>query len=122
MSLPQLHGLIANSITVFTLLVTLLAAWKVIRKQPLGPDFWGAVIIGEGLILIQAVIGIILTIMRLPPGSNMHFLYGPLVALTWPVLYSYTHSQDERRQAIWWLIGSAFLFALSIRTIGTGTL
>ncbi len=120
MSIPQIHAAVANAISIFTLLVTLLALWKVIRRQGLGPDFWGAVIIGEGLILIQAIVGIILWIMGLPPGRQIHFLYGPLVALTWPAIWAYTRNLKPEREALWWMLGSAFLFFLSLRASSTG--
>lgn len=121
MTATQVHAAIANAITLFTLLVTLLALWRVFRRQPLGPDFWGAVVIGEGLILVEAAIGIGLWITRTgQPARPIHFLYGPLVALTWPAIWAYTRNVQSNREALWWMLGSAFLFFLSLRAISTG--
>ena len=60
--LAEVHTLIARAVSIFTLLVTLFAVFRLIWNAPLGSDFWGAVVIGEGLIVIQAIVGVILLI------------------------------------------------------------
>jgi hypothetical protein len=117
--MARLHAVTATAFTYFSLLVTLLALYRLLRGQGLGPDFWGAVVIGEGLIVVQVLLGVILLIMGGAPARPIHFLYGALTALTWPAAYAYTHDQDERRQALTWTVVSVFLFALSLRAAGT---
>ncbi len=121
MSLSQLHRLIATAFSIFALVVTLLAAYRLIRRQALSGDFWGAVVIGEGLVLLQAILGLILLIGGRQPGRGIHFLYGALTVLVWPITYTYSQTQDEHRTALVWTLASAFLFGLSIRAIGTGS-
>ena len=120
MDLPTIHLIVARGFSAFTLIVTLLAAYRLIRRERLGPDFWGAVVIGEGLVAVQAILGVVLLIMGGQPGrGEIHYLYGALTLLAWPAAWSYARHQESRETLIWMLV-SAFLFALSIRAMTTG--
>ncbi len=120
MPLAQIHAMTARAVSIFSLLITLFAIFRLIRNAPLGSDFWGAVVIGEGLIVIQSILGVILLIQGLMPARIIHLLYGGLNLLAWPAAYSYTRGQDSRRETIIWALVSAFLFGLSLRAAGTG--
>jgi heme A synthase len=120
MDLPALHTIVARAFSAFTLIVTLLAAYRLIRRERLGPDFWGAVVIGEGLVALQAILGIALLVMGGQPArGEIHYLYGVLTLLSWPAAWSYARNQEDRETLIWMLV-SAFLFALSLRATLTG--
>jgi len=120
MPLAQIHAMTARAVSIFTLLITLFAVFRLIRNAPLGSDFWGAVVIGEGLILIQTILGVVLLIQGAVPGRIIHYLYGALNLLAWPAAYSYSRGQESRRETIIWVLVSAFLFGLSLRAAGTG--
>jgi hypothetical protein len=113
MSLPQLHDFLATMISLFTMGISLLALYRFLRKEGLGSDFWGAVIIGEILIIAQAIVGGFLYGAGVRPAEGWHYLYGALSVLTWPAAYSYTHNQEDgRRQSGIWLAVSLFLFLM----------
>jgi hypothetical protein len=120
MPLTQVHGIVANAFSIFALVVTLLAAFQLIRRQPLGGNFWGAVMIGEGLVIVQAILGIVLLIKGGQPGRGIHFLYGALSVLAWPAAYAYSQGQNENRATLVWTLVGAFLFGLSMRAVATG--
>lgn len=121
MSVISIHGFVANAVNIFTLIVALYAALKYIQKQELSTDFWGTVAIGEGLMMVQALLGIILLIEGLFPAQWVHLLYGVVTALTWPVLYTYTRGkQTPAREALMWMIVSAILFGVTLRARATG--
>jgi hypothetical protein len=118
--MAQLHNILSNAVSLFTLAVTLIALFSLLRRQGLSSDFWGTVVIGEGLIVVQVIIGGILFFSGQQPPRLIHYLYGALNALTWPATYTYTQGQDDRRQALIWMLVSAFLFGLSLRARQTG--
>jgi FtsH-binding integral membrane protein len=120
MDLTALHTVVGRAFIIFSLLVALLALYKYLRKEPLGGDFWGAVVIGEGVAVAQLIIGIILLIMGRSPARVIHFLYGALVVLAWPATFGYTRTQESGREALTWALVSAFLFGLALRAFGTG--
>src|SRR5262245_42442959 len=121
MSVLTIHGFVANAVNIFTLLVALYAALKYIRKQELSSDFWGAAAIGEGLMVIQALLGIILVVEGLFPAQWVHILYGVVSALTWPALYTFTRGKmSTQREALVWMLVSAILFGVTLRARATG--
>jgi hypothetical protein len=116
----QFHDILSTAVALFTLAVTLMALFGLLRHEALGSEFWGTVVIGEGLIVVQAVLGGILFFTGFQPPRLIHYLYGALTVFTWPATYSYTQGQDDRRQALIWTLVSAFLFGLSLRARSTG--
>src|SRR5262245_56873001 len=122
MSVPLIHGFVANAVNIFSLLIALYAALKYIRKQDLSSDFWGAVAIGEGLMVIQALLGIIMMVADgMFPRQWVHLLYGAVAALTWPAMYTFTRGKmSPQREALVWMIVSALLFGVTLRARATG--
>jgi hypothetical protein len=86
----------------------------------LNSNYWGALIIGEIVMLGQGVIGVILVLFGQMPGDVIHFLYGVLVALSWPGVYVYTNARAGRSEAAIYAIVSFFIFGLAVRAIMTG--
>lgn len=121
MDIVKIHGFVANAVNIFTLLIALFALLRYLQKKELAGDFWGAVAIGEGLMLIQALIGVIMLIEGMFPGQWVHLLYGATCAATWPVTYTFTRDkQPPVREALIWMIVSALLFGVTLRARATG--
>ncbi len=119
MSLSQLHTLTGNAFLYFSAII---AAWALIhylRRRELGGDFWGAVVIGEGLIAVQALLGLILLIQGAAPARWVHLLYGVVSLITWPSVFAATRGGTGRREALYWTLASAFLFGIALRAIST---
>lgn len=119
MDVKTIHGFLANAITIFTLLVALYALLKYLQRQPLSSDFWGTVAIGEGLMLLQALLGIIMLIQGAFPGQWVHLLYGAVAALAWPAAWTFARDQPAPREALIWMLVSAFLFGVALRARAT---
>ena len=89
------------------------------RKSGLSPSYRGALIIGVGLGVVQAIIGITLVLGGLRPEDNLHFLYGASVILTLPLVMSYIVDKKVSRPLIFGL-ATLFMAGLAIRAITTG--
>ena len=70
--------------------------------------------------LAQGVLGIVLVVSGHMPADIIHFLYGVLVALSWPGAYVYTNARAGRREAAIYALVSFFIFGLAVRAIMTG--
>jgi hypothetical protein len=116
-----LHGRIALSAVIFAFALGAWGTWNFLRGQGVSPSYWGALIIGEILMLVQGAIGVLLVIAGERPGDLLHFLYGVLVALTWPAVYVYTKAQTGRSEGGFYTLAALFIFGLAIRAIMTGT-
>jgi len=115
-----IHTRLAITATLFALVMGIWAAWSYFRGHTISPNFWGALIIGEGLMLGQGLVGIVLVVGGERPADVLHFLYGVLVALSWPGVYIYTNARAGRSEAALYALVSLFIFGLSIRAIMTG--
>lgn len=121
MSLVDVHGIISRAFLYFALIVAVWALIQVVQKREIGGNFWGAVAIGEGLVVLQAVVGVILWIQGALPARPIHFLYGAVAALTWPGVFAATRGETGRRETIYWFVASLFLAGIAFRAITTGT-
>jgi hypothetical protein len=119
MSVPQLHNIVATACSIYALIIGLWALFTFLRKTGLSGEFFGAVVIGEILMVAQAVLGGILLLQGLVPARPIHYLYGAVAVLTWPATYTYLREQPERRAHMWWMIVSLFLFGITLRAGST---
>lgn len=90
MTFTDVHGLLGRSFLFFSALITLWALLQTVRGREIGGDFWGAVAIGEGLIVLQTIVGIILVLQHRMPARPIHFVYGGVALLLWPAVFAFT--------------------------------
>ena len=120
MLLINLHDRLANTAFLFVLIVALWALFNFVRGQGISPSYWGTLIIGEGLLLIQGLIGLAMFLQGARPPRLIHILYGIVVLLVWPGVYTYTQGRATRREALLYGVATLFMFGLLLRAIGTG--
>ena len=104
MTFTDVHGLLGRSFLFFSALITLWALLQTVRGREIGGDFWGAVAIGEGLIVLQTIVGIILVLQHRMPARPIHFVYGGVALLLWPAVFAFTRGDTSRRAGRWWLL------------------
>lgn len=115
-----IHGRLAQTAILYALAMGAWAAWNYFRGRGVGGGYWGALIIGEMVMLAQGVLGALMVIAGARPADIIHFLYGILVALAWPGVYVYTNARAGRSEAAIYALVSFFIFGLSIRALMTG--
>ncbi len=116
-----LHGRLAVTAAFYALIVALWALGLALRGRGLDGNYLGAVVIGELLLVLQALLGLFLMLR----GGGLerawlHLLYGALATLIWPFLFTYTRNQPGRRESILFAAGSLFLWGLLLRAAETG--
>lgn len=115
-----LHSRIAITAVLFAFALGAWATFEFVRGRGISPSYWGAVVIGEILMLAQGLFGMVLVLNAAAPRDPLHFLYGVLVALGWPAVYIYTNARTGRSEAGFYALVSFFIFGLAIRAIMTG--
>jgi hypothetical protein len=119
MVLSDIHAIFANAFTIFALTI---AGWSLVqyfRRQEMSGGFWGAVIIGEGLVLVQSILGVIMWVQGVLPARLIHFLYGAIALLSWPAVFAFTRGGTSRRDVLYWALVSIFLFGIALRARAT---
>lgn len=120
-TLITLHDGLSRTILFFLVICALWGFWRALRGEGVRGDFWGALVILEGVILLQGLLGLVMVLMRLRPArGGLHFLYGIVLALALPLVYAYTRGRDGRREQWLYSIVLTIMVGLALRAIITG--
>jgi heme A synthase len=123
MDLTFIHGRLATTALIFIAVLALWGFWRYVRKMGLDANYFGAVVIGELVILAQGALGAFMWLSGLRPGQGgMHILYGIVAALAIPAVYAYTKekSLEPRREALLYAAVLLFLAGILFRAVQTG--
>ncbi len=112
MSLPEIHARLGNTALYFVIILGVWGLWRYFRKQGLDSNYWGALIIGEIVILVQGGLGAYMWLIGLRPGRGIHILYGLVAAIIIPGIYAYTHGDADRKVML--VYGVALLITVAI--------
>ena len=115
----MLHSIISNAFRMFAIIIALWAFLHFYRQNELEGGFWGAVAIGEILIILQAIIGFILMFKGGVPARGVHYIYGILAVLSWPAVFAFSRGGTGRKEALYWGLVSLFLFGIATRAVMT---
>jgi CDP-diglyceride synthetase len=121
MTLAMIHSRLADAVVWFTLVVGLWALFRYVRKQGIPPSYWGTLVFGVLLLVVQAVLGLVMYVRGFRPAEWVHFLYGVFILLVWPGVFAFTQGQDTRREALIYGVVSLFLWGVALRAISTGS-
>lgn len=124
MTLPLVHTQLAVTATWFTLLVGVWALLHWIFNRPLSPSWFGALIIAELLLIVQAILGMWLYMgMGLGgalPRPFIHILYGVVAVITIPAAWGYFGNlPEERVKSLAMAFALIFLWGIVLRAGST---
>lgn len=116
----ELHSNLSNTIWLFFLILGVWGIYRALRGQPVDGSYLGALVIGQALFVVQAILGGILWLNGgRPAEGGMHILYGVFAVVFLPFLFAYMRGDDTNRAQ--WVYGLAnlFLFGIALRAAGT---
>lgn len=120
MDLTLIHDRLANAAVMYALALGLWGVWRFARHQQVSSDYWGALVIAEVLIALQAVVGAVLWLEGHRPDRGIHLLYGIVSLLVVPAVYAFTQGRGQRRDMLVYGVSALILAALLLRAIVTG--
>lgn len=115
-----LHERLAISFLLFMFAVGIWGLWSFLRGGSLSGSLLGALAIGQGLIMVQGLAGVVLYVSGHRPASSLHLLYGVAAALVLPFVWSYMKDRNARQALLFYSLVSLFAAGLAIRGIVTG--
>ena len=116
-----IHSRLAMTVLYYCSALALWGLWRFFRRQGIDSNYWGALAIGEVLLIAQGVLGVILLLgAGASPGRSIHILYGAIGALTIPAVYVYTKGGDQRRDMLIYAVVMLFQVAILVRALMTG--
>jgi len=121
-TLTILHDRLSNTVILYIIVMAVWGWWRFFRKQGVGPNYWGALVIAEVLILVQGALGGIMWLgSTLRPDRSIHLLYGIVIALSLPAAFLFTRGRDERRELLIYSAVLLFIIGIAFRSIVTGS-
>lgn len=98
------HSNLAQSASLFIIVLAVWALVQRVRKRPLDSNWFGAAVIGELLIVVQFILGWVLFFQTGGTGlprAYLHILYGAVAVLALPAGYAYFNQlEDENVKAL----------------------
>jgi hypothetical protein len=119
MALADIHARLGNTALYYIIAMALWGLWRYFRKQGMDGSYWGALVIGEVLIILQGALGAYMWFAGLRPGRTIHILYGVVSVMVIPGIYSYTKGGQDRRAILIYAISLLILVGLVLRAITT---
>jgi hypothetical protein len=110
----------ARVVVIYAAIVTVWGLFLWIRGSKPSPGYLGALVIAEGVFIIQGLGGLIALGTGHRPNDGLHYLYGVVLVLTLPVAYFFGNMASERRDSLIFGLATLFLIGIAIRGITTG--
>jgi hypothetical protein len=120
MFLAEVHGKLANTATLYFLILAVWGLVRFARRQGISSNYWGALVIAELLILAQGGMGAFLWYSDLRPARDVHILYGLVSGLTIPAVYLYTKGREHRGEMLMYGAANLLTVGVVLRAILTG--
>ncbi len=119
--LTQIHATLANTTWLFFLVVGLWGLLRAVRGRGMSSSYLGALVVGEGIYVLQAVLGFILWFGGDRPGrGGIHLLYGIFAIVFLPFLFGVLRGDDSNRGQWVFALATLFLFGVALRLVDTG--
>lgn len=119
--MTTVHGLLSNSILYFLLIAGVWGLVTAFRKKGVNSNYWGILVIGELLLIAQAIIGVVLYVGGDRPGRpGIHILYGIVTVITLPAYYAFSKGRDDRTAALLYGLFCIFIAGITLRSVTTG--
>lgn len=115
------HDRLANTALLFCLFMAIWGFWRFFRRAGMSSSYWGAAIVAEVLLLVQGALGLYLWISGLRPArGGVHVLYGIVLVLAVPLVYTYTRGRQDRPEMLLYGVGFLIMCGLVLRAMVTG--
>lgn len=119
MSLTEIHGQLSNSAMLY---FGIAGAWGLvayIRNKNMEASYWGILILGELLFVVQGVIGFTLWAQGFSAARGVHILYGIVSVLTLPGYFALSKGKDDNRATFAYGLICLFLVGVGLRATST---
>jgi hypothetical protein len=119
MTLTEFHGQLSSAVVLYAVIMGVWGILNFVQRRKVSEGFWGALVIGELLILAQGAVGAYMWYQGLRPGRGVHVLYGVVTAMGIPAIYTYTRGREGRAENLAYGSVALIVALLAYRAIVT---
>lgn len=116
----EAHALLSQTVMLFFFLIGVWGLFEYMRGGELGGNIGGAFVIGQVLVTVQVLFGVIMVLFGTYAADSVHYLYGISAIISLPFAWSYMRSRHPRQALMVYSLLALFIFGLAIRGIITG--
>ncbi len=110
MPLLEMHARLAFTALFYSLILTIWGFIRVVGGKKFSASYWSAILVGEALLVVQAVLGAAGSFGgQKALSSPGHYLLGVLTVLTLPAIYFLSRRKLIRRPMVAYSLGFFFL-------------
>ena len=120
-TLILIHDRLSNAVILYMVVIGLWGFVSYFRGEELSGSLGGSFIIGQGLLMAQALFGLILVLQGARPLQSLHYVYGIVIVLLLPFAYTYVRDRYPRQGLLLCSTVALFIAALAVRAIVTGS-
>ena len=113
------HDRLATSVMLFMFAVGLWGLFTYLKGGLLEGSIGGALVIGQVLMIVQGLFGLVLYVEGPRPQDPVHILYGITGALVMPFVYTYAKDRNPRQALMIFSLIALFIGGLAIRGMTT---
>lgn len=122
-TLVLIHNRLSVTMMLFLGALALWGFWSYLRGPGVTGSYWGTLVVGEILILVEGVIGgILYALGDYPARGGLHILYGIVAAISIPSAFAFTRGRTGRYESLIYGLIALFLLGITIRARTTGGL
>ena len=115
--LTIMHDRLQVAFMVFMIVIGVWGCGLFFLNRSISGDFWGALVIGEVLVILEAVVGVLLYLNGARPVRGaFHILYGIVAFISIPGAFAFTRGRDSRFEALIYGLLGFFLMGIALRT------
>jgi hypothetical protein len=104
---------------IYMVIVGLWGLYDFMRRRDVNESYWGALVIGELLIIAQGLVGGLLWYQGNQPTRGVHILYGVVTALGIPAVYVFTRGREGRAENLAYGSATLIVALLAYRAVVT---
>lgn len=114
-----IHATIYTTLMLLSIVLTIWALFFIVTSRPVDGAFRSTYVLMVGTSVVQAVIGVVMLLDDLRPGSSFHYLYGISLMVFTGAGYAFASRGDGRRETLIYGIASLAAFGLVLRAAAT---
>jgi hypothetical protein len=116
-----MHDRLSVTVMLFMAAAGLWGLFLYLRGNAMTGSFAGALVIGEALVIVQVLAGVLLFAQGARPPAASHYLYGITAILVLPFAWSFFRDRSQRQALMIYSLLALFIFGLAVRGMITGT-
>ncbi|MBI5053450.1 MAG: hypothetical protein HZB52_09315, partial [Chloroflexi bacterium] len=112
-----LHNRLFVTSLIFSVIIGVYGLWRW-RNSGVDGNMFGMLALGEGLFVVQAIIGVVMALNGASPARGIvHYLYGVIMIIAIPGIYLFTRGRNGKNEALLYAMMAFFLAGVAFRAM-----